>query len=276
MSLSNPKVFRLSERDLDFLVETASPEVADKLRLKMILKEDADFRHKFVGDERVFRRVMGDDDVFLKISPTLFFETLLRKAATDLEKMNYTLETAGTMRIPVFDAKDVVGLLTKEALLVYLADMLSSFTRVESYAISFRERKGVWHKIRFNDMDMQSLMSFCDVVEGEHRLGLYKRIADLCLFILGLFPDYVAREHRYPFSGHLRPQMPGKRRMNPEDYVEEGRKFYRLAAEHPSAKEMDLSEVFRALHGNFQQAKKPLNFIAEHYLHSKRHQLFGY
>ena len=178
------------------------------------------------------------------------------------------------MKIPVFDAGDVVELLTKESLLVYLADMLSSFTRIESYAISFRVKEGVWHKIRFNDLDMQSLMSFCDVVEDEYRLGFYKRIADICLFILGLFPDYVEREYRYPFSGHLRPPLLGKGRISPEDYEEEGRKFYRLAAEHPSAQEMDLSEVFWALHGNFQQAKKPLNFIAEHYLHYKRSKLF--
>jgi hypothetical protein len=276
MSLSNPRVFRLPEGDLDFLVETVSPEVTDKLRLKMVIREDGDFRNRFVGDDRVFRKVMNDDEIFLKISPALFFEILLRKAVNDLQRVNYTMETDGIMKIPVFDAKNVVDLLTKESLLVYLADMLSSFTRIESYAISFRAKKGVWHRIRFSDLDMRSLSSFCHVVEDEHRLGFYKRIADICLFVLGLFPDFAEREHRYPFSGQLRPQISGKRRISPEDYEEEGRKFYRLAAEHPSAKEMDLSEVFWALHGNFQQAKKPLNFIAEHYLQSKRDKLFGH
>jgi hypothetical protein len=275
MSQSYLKGLRLSERDLDFLVETVSPEVTDKLRLKTIITEDEDFRDTFIGDERVFRSVMDDDEIFLKISSTLFFEILLRKAANDLEKVSYTLETTRTMKIPVFDAGDVVDLLSKESLLVYLADMLSSFTKIETYAISFRAKQGVWHKLRFNDLDMQSLMRLCDVVEDEHRLGFYKRIADICLFVLGLFPDYVEREYRYPCSGHLRPQFPGKGRISPEDYEEEGRKFYRLAAEHPSAREMDLSKVFWALHANFQQAKKPLNFIAEHYLHCRRHRLFG-
>jgi hypothetical protein len=275
MSRSSLKGFRLSESDLDFLVETASAEVTDKLRLKMIIREDEDFRNTFIGDEKVFRRIMDDDEIFLKISPTLFFEVLLRKAANDLKKVNYTLETTGTMKIPVFDVGEVVELLTKESLLVYLADMLSSFTRIESYSVSFRARKGIWYKIRFNDLDMKSLISFCGVVADEQRLGFYKRIADICLFLLGLFPDYVEHEYRYPFSRHLRPQLPGKARISPEDYEEEGRRFYRLAAEHPSAKDMGLSEVFRALHGNFQQAKKPLNFIAEHYLPGKRYKLFG-
>lgn len=70
------------------------------------------------------------------------------------------MEKTNTMRVPVFDTKDVIDLLRKEDLLDYLADMLSSFTRIESYAISFRIKKGFWKTIRFNDMDIQSLMSF--------------------------------------------------------------------------------------------------------------------
>jgi len=271
----NLKASKLSERDLDFLTETVSPEVKDQYRIRRVIREDEDFRNKFIGDDKVFRRVMDDEEIFLKISVGLFFEVLLRKAAKDLEKAGYTVERTSTMKIPVFDAKEVVELLTKESLLAYLADMLSSFTRIESYALSFKARKGFWYKIRFNDLDIQSLMSFCDVVEDQHRLGFYKRIADICLFIMGLFPDYVEREHRYPFSGHLRPQTPGKLTISPEEYEEEGRKFYRLAAEHPSAKETDLAAVFWALHEKFQAAKKPLNFIAEHYLHYKKHMVFG-
>ena len=275
MSLLNLKGLRLSDSDLDFLVHTVSPEVRDRSRLKQIIKEDRDFRNRYIGDEKVFRRLMDDDELFLKISPTLFFEILLRKAASDLEEVSYTVEKTSTMRIPVFDTKDVVALLTKEPLLGYLADMLASFTRVESHVISFRVKKGVWKKIRFNNLDIVSLMSLCQAVQDEYRLGLYKRIADICLFILGVFPDYAERDYRYPFSGELRPQIRGKLTISPADYEKEVRKFYRLAAEHQSARELDLSRVFWALHGNFQKAKKPLNFIAEHYLHYSRHKLFG-
>jgi len=271
----NVRNFRLSERDLDFLTETVFHEVGDKLKLKMIIREDEDFRNRAIADERLFRKVMDDEEIFLKISPTLFFEILLRKAANDLQKASYTLERTNAMKIPVFDARDVVELLNKEALLAYLADMLSSFTRIESYAISLKARNGVWHKIRFNDLDIEGLMSFCELVEDEYRLGFYKRIADICLFIVGLFPDYVEREYRYPFSGNLRPQTYGKLRISPDEYEKEGRRFYRLAAEHPSAKDTDLSEVFWALQGKFQTAKKPLHFIAEHYLHYRRDMVFG-
>ena len=84
MSLSNLKSLRLSSRDLDFLVETASPEVTDKRRLKQIIRNDEDFRNSFIEAERVFRKVMDDDEILLKISSTLFFEILLRKVAKDL------------------------------------------------------------------------------------------------------------------------------------------------------------------------------------------------
>jgi hypothetical protein len=275
MSLLNLKRLRLSDKDLDFLVETAHPGVMDKPRLKQIISEDEEFRNRILADEKVLKRVADDDEIFVKISPLLFFEILLRKAANDLSHLSYTLEKTSTMRIPVFDAKEVADLLNNAPLLRYLADMLSSFTRVESYAISFRAKKGVWRKIRFSDLDIQTLISFSEAVENEYRLGFYKRIADICLFVLGIFPDYVEREYRYPFSGELRPQIRGKERISPEEFEQKGRKFYKLAAEHQSADALELTEVFWALHENFLKAKKPLNFIAERYLHYRRHHVFA-
>ena len=277
MTLPNLRGVYLSDRDLDFLIETTSTEVADKRRLKEIIREDEDFRNSFTGDRRVFRRVMDDDEIFLKISPALFFEILLRKAADELGNTGYTIEKEGNMKIPVFDATGVAEVLANRSLLLYLADMLSSFTRVESYALSFRVRKGVWKKIKFNDLDIHSLMAFADAVEERQRLSFYKRIADICLFVLGIFPHYAERNYRYPFSREVRPRIGAKQRIAPEDYDKEGRRFYRLAAEHQTAKDLALSDVFWALHQNLQKAKKPLNFIAEHYLSYKQHlAAFGF
>ncbi len=169
------------------------------------------------------------------------------------------------MHIPVFDTEDLVSLLNRESLLIYLADMLSSFTRIESYAVSIRIRKGIWRKIRFNDLDVHSLMSLCDVVDDAYRFSLYKRIGDICLFILGVFPVYAERNYRYAVSGQIRPGVSGRRRVSPQDYEREGQRFYRMAAEHRIALDMELSEVFWSLHENFRKAKKPLNYIAERY-----------
>ena len=274
MPASDFKKLRLSDNDLDFLVETVSPDVRDKKRLKEILRDDEDFKKSFICHEKVYQAILFDDEIFIKISPTLFFEILLRKVINDLKEVGYTLEKTSSMRVPVFDTKEVVKLLKKDALLVYLADMLSSFTRIESYAIRFRAKKGIWRKIRFNDLDIHSLMNFCDAVGEEYRLAFYKRIADICLFVLGIFPEFAEREYRYPFSGQIRPEVGGTLRISPEDYQMEGRKFYKLAAEYLSTKDPESSGVFWDLHGNFEKAKKPLNFISEHYILSRRRILF--
>jgi hypothetical protein len=105
---------RLSDRDLDFLVEITDPGVGDKSNLKRILREDEDFRNSFVSDEKVFKKLMADDEIFLKISPFFFFEILLRKAARELSRASYTLERTHRMRIPVFDTDDLVELLSEK------------------------------------------------------------------------------------------------------------------------------------------------------------------
>lgn len=274
MSIINLRKSRLTDKDLEFLIDAGSPGITDKLRLKHILREDEDFRNAFIGNEDVFRRIMDDDEILIKISPRLFFEILLRKTAKDLSRVSYTLEKTFTMSIPVFDTRVLVQLLADERLLVYLADMLSSFTRMESYTFSIRIGERIWKKIRFNDLDILSLMSFCEAVDDDLRMGLYKRIADICLFILGIFPDYVEQNYRYPLSGQIRPRFGRRARISPEEYIETGRKFYKLAAEHHAAEEFELSDVFQELHENFQIAHKPLNYIADHYLRYRRDALF--
>jgi hypothetical protein len=128
--LTTWKQVSLADRDLEFLVETVSPGVSDRVRLKHIIRDDDDFRKNFITSDKVFQRLMDDDEILLKISPHLFFEILLRRAGTDLSKRGYTLEREQRMRIAVFDTEELLGLLSEEAVVFYLADMLSSFTRV--------------------------------------------------------------------------------------------------------------------------------------------------
>jgi hypothetical protein len=268
------KRLKLSDSDLDFVVQQAAPEFKDKTKLKQLIREDDGFRKGLIGDERVFRKVIADEETILRISPPLYFEILLRRALKESQKASHTIERAGTQTIPVFDTKEVIELLSRQAVLDYLADMLSSFTKTESYTIRLRVRKGVWHRIRFNDMDIDALSRFCEAVEEEYRFSFYKRIADVCLFTLGIFPDYAQFDYHYPSSGEVRPKIARRVRRSTEDYEEEGKKFYKLAAEHQSARAPELAEVCWLLHQKFNAAKKPLNFIAEYYLHFKKYKLF--
>ncbi len=261
----------LSEADLDFVVREAAPDAADTEHLKRLIREDEAFRRALVGDERVFVRVMTDEEVFLRISPALYFEVLLRRALVDLEQAVYTLEYDRAGTIPVFDTSAVVELLARRGVVGYLADMLSSFTRIRVSVTAVRVRRGIWRRVRTSDMDIDSLVRLCSAAEPEQRFAFYKRIADVCLFVSGLFPHSASS--RLP--GKLGPTPAARARRSLEEYVQEGQRFYELAAEHPAARALELTGVLGLLGENFTTATKPLRFIASHYLHSKGHQLFA-
>jgi len=260
----------LSGADLDFLVSTAAPGARDAARLKRVLSEDEDFRNAFIDDDRTIRKVVYDAEAFLKISPRLYFKILLRKVRKELARSTHTIEHGGAHKVAVFDAERVVDLLSRKAVLLYLADMLSSFTKVESYSFSYRVKERGWRRIRFNDADVDCLIRSLEFAGEEYRLHFYKRIGDICLFLLGIFPEYVRLSSRYPLSGEPRPQFIGWTRRSMEEYEEEGRKYYKLASQHPMARRQELSEVFGLLHDSFHVARKPLNLIAENYIHHER------
>ena len=270
-----PAGLSLTETDLDFLVGEAAPDAPNKERLKQLIGEDEDFRRALVGDDKVFHRLMDDEEVFVKISPGLYFEVLLRRALKDLEVATHTVERAGRQSIPVFDTQEVVDLLARPEVLQYLAQMLASFTRIQSFVVPVRVRRGIRRRIRYNDMDIDSLQRFCATADEEHRLSLYKRIADVCLFITGFFPDYTLPGYRHPRSGQLRPSSIGRTRRSLEDYEVEGRRFCGLAEEPAAARMLNQSEVFGLLRQRFDSARKPLSFIATQYLHMHSRQLFG-
>lgn len=264
-----------SESDILFLVETVDPALMSKIDT---IKDDPDIIEGMMEHEarRLFQRIMlmSEETITATITPRFLFEVLLRTARRELEGQAYTVERSATQKIPVFDTPDVIRFLSNKAVLKYLADMLTSFTRIESFTLPIRVRKGVWRKIRFNDMDIDSLVRFCQAVDEERRFGFYKRIADLCLFILGMFPEYVTMDYRYPSSGEARPKLFGRLRWSAEDYEDEGRRFYKLAREHRDAAVLDLSDVLQQLHDKFNLAKKPLNYISEHFLQFRKEKLF--
>ncbi len=261
----------LTETDLAFVVGQAAPDSSNPSRLADLIREDPDFRKAMIGDEKVLDRVLSDEEVFLKVSPALFFEVLLRGAFKEMEASTHTVERSGRSSIPVFDTSEVTSLLRRDGIIEYLADMLASFTRIRSYTVPVRVRQGVRRRVRYNDMDVDSLLGLC-ANAGEHeRFGFYKRIADVCLFTSGMFPSYARSQLAAPQRG------PGRirRRRSIEDYETEGCRFYRLAEEHPTASLMGLTGVFGLLRERFTSARKPLTFIASRYLHSKRRHLFG-
>ena len=122
-------------------------------------------------------------------------------------------------------------------------------------------------------MDIDSLVKFAANAEPEQRFGYYKRIADVCLFLSGVFPDSL--QSRAGTYGAPPAPRSWRMRRTLEEYEREGRIFYGLAEEHPAARALELSQVFAALKRNFTSARKPLTFVATRFLHAKKRQLFG-
>jgi len=121
-----------TEVDLDFLIEEAAPQASNKVRLRQMILEEQEFRQAIVGDERVFQRVISDAEVMVKVSAALYFEILLRKASKELDLSTYTVERIGNETIPIFDTSAVTELMGQPRVLEYLAQMLASFTVIES------------------------------------------------------------------------------------------------------------------------------------------------
>ena len=265
----------LSQKDILFLVETVDPTLLNKIDT---IKGDPAIIEGMMDHEahRIFERIMlmAEETIMATVSPRLIFEVLLRITYSELNGKAYTVERTSTQKIPVFDTSEVIHFLDNKPILRYLADMLTSFTRSNSFTRRVRIREGIWRKIKFSDMNIDSLLMLCQSRDEEHRFSLYKRIADLCLFILGIFPEYVTIDYRYPSSSVMNPRSFSRFKRSMEDYEEEGRLFYKLAGEHREAKLLNLAEVFHLLHNNFNLAKKPLNFISQHFIKFKNRGIF--
>lgn len=258
----------LTDADVEFVVDAAAPDASEKERLRRLVTQDGKFRRALIGDGRVLDRVLNDEEIFIKVSPLLYFEVLLSSAAKELETSTHTIERSGSDAVAVFDAPEVTQLLSRQDVLTYLAQMLASFTRVHSFTRPVRIRPGIRRRVRYSDMDVDSLIRFCAETDEPKRLGFYKRIGDVCLFLSGIFHGSRA-QHGSPSKTARVP------RRTIEDYEREGTRFYRLAEEHPAAQVVRLSEVFGLLGEYFTAARKPLTFIASQYLHSDKHRLFG-
>ena len=274
-----PVYLDFTDGDLDFLVSIVLPGLSNALSVREAIRNDPDYRKAIVSDERVFFQVINDKESFLKISPSLYFEVLLRRAQKDLISSSYTIEREGRGNIPVFDTGKVAGFLDTPNMLEYLANMLASFTRIRSFVVPVRVRKGIRRRVRYNDMDVDSLIDFAARADESERFSYYKRIGDVCLFLTGLFRDstYSQKSHvgsNFQSGTYPRTTFVRKRRRSVEEYESEGRRFYRLAEEHPTASVLELTDVFSVLRDEFSAARKPLAFLSARYLHSRPNKLF--
>jgi hypothetical protein len=266
--------FDITERDLNFIIKEATLDNTDKKKIKKSLDEDRVTRDKIIGSQLLFEKIITSPEPMFEISPRLFFEIILRKTKKEFEKSGWTVEKVGQSKIPVFDKYKMASFVSDESILEYLSNMLCTFTRTESFTIPIRVRKGIWRKIRFSDMDIDSLIRLSSITEEANRFYYYKRIADLGIFILGVFPEYIAQGYRYPHSKNLRPKLAGRIRRSEDEYRKEAKRYYSLAAVQNNSYITGLSSVLSKMENNIGLAVKILDFITQHYLHITKYNFF--
>jgi hypothetical protein len=266
----------LTDSDLLFLVRVLMPGYEQRRRMVRILREDEDILEGMLADEKLFRILTDNPESLLRVSPQLFFTVLLNHVKMELKDRSYTVENEFGSHALVFDSATIVEFLEDRRIRNYLADMLVSFVRINSYTIPIRIRKGIWRKYRFSDFDIDSLIRYSEVLSEEQRFPSYKRIADICLFTRGIFPDQIQVKRSSA-------SIADKRKHDLEDY---GRYFYKAAAEYAELMEHgsltrieqqrlpDIIQVLLALSEHFAVAVKPLSFLANNYLEPFKEELF--
>ncbi len=136
-----------SKSDILLLVEAEDPALLSKIDT---IKDDHVIIEEMMEHEasRIFQRIMlmSEETTMATITPRFLFEILFRTARKELKSQAYTVERTANQRIPVFDTPEVIRFLNNKVTLSYLADMLTSFTRIESFTLPVRVRKGVCAK----------------------------------------------------------------------------------------------------------------------------------
>jgi len=261
-----------TDSDLLFLVKILIPETEDAQRMIRVLREDEEILEGMLADEKVLHHLLDDPLSMLRVSPALFFSVLMARVKLDLERQPYTLERSNRLSMALFDSPQVVALLENKDIRAYLTDMLVSFVRINSFSTTVRVRTGVWRRIRFCDFDIDSLLRYSSAIDESRRFSAYKRIADICLFTLGIFsPEEVAAGGALPF---LRDGMRMALRRSREDYIAQGTIFYTLASRHREAAARQVSDILSLLAEKIALAAKPLHVMSARYLTPFKDKVF--
>jgi hypothetical protein len=255
----------LNESDLRFLVETVATNRRDYDHIMNLIRDKEDLLEPMLEDPKLVERLFREEETFVRISPHLLFSVLLRRVRMDLEKESYVFEVESKgKRIPVFEAPAVAELLANKQTCDYLAEMLSSFVRTNSGVIYWKER-GTWHKKRFSDIDIDDMIELARIIDPEMRPALYRRIADLTLFLSGIFPDHATR-----FAARRTTMLSAGRTL--KDYEQQGKRFYRVAERE--ADQDHLRPILAMLAEQFTLARRALNTLGDRYLKTYRGRYF--
>jgi hypothetical protein len=231
---------------------------------------------------RVFEAVFDPDgaDPVPGLSPFLVFAVALARAETELRRAAFVPDWLGVrQRVPVFDAPALWDLLRDPAVRLFLAELLASYTHVASGTIWVQQRRG-WRRQRWSELDPVRLAGLLEVTAPAERVGIYRRLGDLALFLSGVFPDYAASRALSPLDqARLRRTAASTTAPagdNPAGlalWEELGRRWYELAWRSAATPTGSL-EVAARIGRRFPETRRILNFVTDRWLFPLRDQWF--
>jgi len=256
---------QLTEPDLRFLVETVATERRDYDHLVELVRDKEDFLEQMLDDPKLIERLLNDEEALVRISPYMLFSVLLREVKRQVERRGYVYEPESRgRRVVVFEGPGVVELLSNTSTREYLAGLLCSFVKTNTGVIYWKE-KGTWHRRRFNDSDMDDMIALAQMVDPDLKPRYYQRVADIALFLSGIFPDQAVR-----VAARTRSTLTTHRTL--QDYEHEGQRFYHLAAE--TTEQHSLRSVLQSLAERFVLARSALNQLSDGYLKEQKAHFF--
>jgi hypothetical protein len=220
--------------------------------------------------------------VTVGVSPYLAFATAVHRTAAQLETATFVEERWGPRtRIPIFDVVALRTLLSDQLRRWFLVDLLASYTRVSSGVTWTRTARG-WRRRRFSELDPASLAEQLQSVGPAEQAGIYRRLGDLALFLLGVFPDHLpsfvgaAGDRLLRTSGVASSAMVDADGQQLLEWL--GSRWYAAAvasaraAGHPVT---DPLAVAGHMGEHFADARRVLNAVTDRYLFPIREQWFG-
>lgn len=233
-------------------------------------------------EQAVFGADAGDG-VALGLSPFLAFAVAVHHTAADLESATFVEERwAPRLRVPVFDTAALRDLVSTPERRFFLVELLASYTRVSSGVTWTRTTRG-WRRRRFSELDPARLAEMLDVVQPIERPGIYRRLGDLALFMLGVFPDHrpplgpgAGTERLLRISGVAPDRAPD---LDPDALLALlGARWYGAAVASATAAGQPATGTFAVvgyMGAHFRDARRVLNAVTDRYLYPLRERWFG-
>jgi hypothetical protein len=195
--------------------------------------------------------------------------------ADDLREATHVPEWVGPrQRVPLLGADDLRELLAAPQRRVFLASLLSSYTRVASGTV-WRETSRGWRRQRFSELDPMRLAATLDALPEARHPAVHRRLGDLSLFLTGVFPDHTASRLFRPIDlqrlgraaaidgapgGALDEALETRGGVGLLEQL--GARWYRLAARAQAPP----GRLLEAIAERFVQARRALNVLADRHL----------